>query len=204
MSHMRGYDYSDVPLKKIQKDKFILSSEIEAQVTRNELKNQIEKVLSNNGRVYFISRKKEVCGVVIIKYEKHLASDFELETEKKDERQDEKSMTANAYVLESLYLNEDLKSKDMIIMKDLLEELKEAAAFHDLGVKVIIWKETIIADKTIGKTSESAIAIGMCLGMSVGMMFGVVFDNIGIGMCLGMSIGMLLGATYYGSSKKEA
>lgn len=107
-------------------------------------------------------------------------------------------------VKEFLYLSEGLKSKDMTIMKDLLEELKEAAAFNDLGVKVIIWKENIIADKTIGKTSESAIAIGMCLGMSVGMMFGVVFDNIGIGMCLGMSIGMLLGATYYSSSKKEA
>ena len=240
---MRGYDYSNVSLKKIQKDKFILSPEIEAKVARNKLKIQIEKVLSDNGRVYFISRKKEVCGVVVIKYEKHLASDFELENEKKDERQDkqnqidemgttimnkaiefdakyqirtkkgkererEKAMTANAYVLESLYLSEDLKSKETIIMKDLLEMLKEAAAYNDLGVKVIIWEENIIADKTIGKTSESAIGIGMCLGMALGMMFGVMFDNsptgMCIGMCIGMSIGMAYGTNYYSSAKKQA
>lgn len=238
MSGLRGYDYSKVSLKKVQKDKYILSSEIEVQVEREELKTQMNNALSNNGIVYFISRKKEVCGVVIIKYEKHMALDFEIEektdelqdkkkqaegfgtivmnkavefeakhqigTEKGKQKENEKAMTANAYVLESLYLSKDLKSKAEIIEKDLLEELKEAAAYNDLGVKVIIWGENIIADKTIGKTSESAISIGMCLGMSVGMMFGVVFDNIAIGMCLGMSIGMALGAAYYGSAKKKA
>ena len=80
---MKGYGYSKVSLKKIHKDNYTLSPEIEKQVGRDALKNQIQNVLSDNGRVYFISRKKEVCGVVIIKYEKHLASDFELEDEKK-------------------------------------------------------------------------------------------------------------------------
>lgn len=37
MSDLRGYDYSKVSLRKVQKDKYILSSEIEAQVSRNEL-----------------------------------------------------------------------------------------------------------------------------------------------------------------------
>lgn len=201
MSGLRGYDYSKVTLKKIMKDKYILSSEIEMQVERENLKTQMKNALSNNGSVYFISRKKEVCGVVIIKYEKDMALDFEIE-EETDEC--EKAMIANAYVLESLYLSEDLKSKDEIIRKDLSEELKEVAAWGDLGVKVIIWGEHMITDKTIGKTSESAIAIGMCFGMSVGMMFGVPFDNIGIGMCIGMSIGMLLGTAYYSSAKKNA
>ena len=235
---LRGYDYSNVSLKKIQKDKYILSSEIEMQVGREDLKTQMKDALSNHGKVYFISRKKEVFGVVIIKYEKHMALDFQIE-EETDERQDEqkqadkfgtivmnkavefeanhqietgkgkqkereKAMTANAYVLESLYLSEDLKSKDEKIRKDLSEELKEVAAWGDLGVKVIIWGEHMITDKTIGKTSESAIAIGMCLGMSVGMMFGVAFDNIAIGMCIGMSIGLALGTAYYSSAKKDA
>lgn len=201
MSGLRGYDYRKVSLKKLRKDKYILSSEIEMQVGRENLKIQMKNALSNHGSVYFISRKKEVCGVVIIKYEKDMALDFEIE-EETDER--EKAMTANAYVLESLYLSEDLKLKDEIIRKDLSEELKEVAAWGDLGVKVIIWGEHMITDKTIGKTGESAIGIGMCLGMFVGMMFGVVFDNIAIGMCIGMSIGMLLGTAYYSSAKKDA
>lgn len=201
MSRLRGYDYRKVSLKKLRKDKYVLSSEIEMQVGREDLKIQMKNALSNNGSVYFISRKKEVCGVVIIKYEKDMALDFEIE-EETDEC--EKAMIANAYVLESLYLSEDLKSKDEIIRKDLSEELKEVAAWGDLGVKVIIWGEHVIADKTIGKTGESAIGIGMCFGMSVGMMFGVPFDNIGIGMCIGMSIGMLLGTAYYSSAKKNA
>lgn len=238
MSVLKGYNYCNVSLKKLQKEKFILSSEIEAQITRNELKGQMENILTNNGRVYFISRKKEVCGVVIVRYEKHLASDFEFETEKADEEQagqsqtdeigtsimeqavefeakhqigkkkgkenaQEKVMTANAYVLEALYLNEDMKSKDMMIMQDLVEELKEAATFNDLGVKVIIWNDTIIKDKTIGKTSESAMEIGICIGLALGFLFGLMFDNVGFGMCIGLAVGVTIGASYYSSSKKK-
>ena len=129
---------------------------------------------------------------------------YQIGTKKGKQKEHEKAMTANAYVLESLYLSEDLQSKETIIMKDLLDELKQAAAFSGLGVKVIIWRENIIFDKTIGKTSESAIGIGMCLGMFVGMMFGLVFDNIAIGMCFGLSMGIAIGTVYYSSAKNGA
>lgn len=240
----KRFDYSKVSLKKIQKDKYILSSDIEGMISRNELNVKARNALTTNGRVYFLSRKKEVCGVVIIRYEKHMASDFNFDdkdgeeqetkqqadnleslimdkavefeeksqigTKKGKQKENEKAVTANAYVLEALYLDEELKLKEKDIMHDLVEELKEAAAFNDLGVKVIIWGDNIIFDKTVGKTGSSAITIGMCLGMMAGMMFGVLISSndgdssyISLGVLFGMSIGMSLGTAYYGISKTK-
>ena len=74
-------------------------------------------------------------------------------------------------------MSEELKAKDKIIMYDIIDELKEVAAMNDLCVKVIIWGDTIVADKTIGKiggNESSAISIGMCLGTTI-YCFGVVF-----------------------------
>lgn len=227
MAGLKGYSYSDISLKKIQKDKYVLSSDIMAKIGRDELKSQMTDILSNNGKVYFISRKKEVRGVVIMKFEKHLASEFELEDDKaqteekktddfgtkvmdkavevglKNKKETDKAVAANAYELEALYLSEELTGKEDVIRNDLLDDLKSAAAFSNLEIKVIIWGENIIADKTIGKAGESAIGIGMCFGLAVGVLYGMATDNLSLGMCLGVSIGMLLGTAYYGSAKRR-
>jgi len=233
MSDLRGFNYSNVSLRKIQKDKYILSKELELQISRTELKKKMVAVLDNNGKVYFICKKKEVCGVVVVRYEKHFASEFEFEgkssetkdmgtvmiegaihvedvlqdklgTEKSKKKYAEQKQTANAYVLEGLYLTEELKAKDKIIMFDIIDELKEVAAMNDLCVKVIIWGDTIVADKTIGKiggNESSAISIGVCLGMCFGAMFGTISGNLSLGICIGISIGCAIGAGFYGSAK---
>ncbi len=227
MAGLKGYSYDTVSLRKIQKDKYVLSSDIMAKIGREELNSQMRDVLSNNGKVYFILQKKEVCGVVIMKFEKHLASEFELEDDKakteekktdafgskvmdkavevgsKNKKEMDKAVAANAYKLENLYLSEELTGKEDVIRDDLIEELKSAIAFSNLEIKVIIWGEYIIADKTIGKAGESAIAIGICLGLAVGVLYGIVIDNLSLGMCLGVSIGMLLGTAYYGKAKRK-
>lgn len=213
MAGLKGYSYDTVSLRKIQKDKYVLSSDIMAKIGREELNSQMRDVLSNNGKVYFILQKKEVCGVVIMKFEKHLASEFELEDDKaktEEKKTDafgskvmDKAVAANAYKLENLYLSEELTGKEDVIRDDLIEELKSAIAFSNLEIKVIIWGEYIIADKTIGKAGESAIAIGICLGLAVGVLYGIVIDNLSLGMCLGVSIGMLLGTAYYGKAKRK-
>ena len=234
MAELKGYSYSDISLRKLNKDKFVLSSELEKKVSREVLKKEMAEVLTNNGKVYFINRKKEVCGAVIIRFEKHLATEFELEEEKDSKPADmgseiiegaikledklqrkfrnEKSMakyeeqklTANAYVLAKNYLTDELQEKEKLIMFDVMDMLKEAAAMNDLCVKVLIWGDNIVADKTLGKTGgsdSSAIAIGMCLGMSIGVMFGLAFDNVGVGLCFGLAIGAAIGAGYYSSAK---
>lgn len=234
MSDLRGFNYSNVTLRKVKKNEFVLSQELEQQVSRDELKRKICSVLNNNGKVYFISKKKVVCGVAIIRYEKHLASELELEEGAKNEAKDmgttmiegaiylentlqekfgtkkskkkytERKQTANAYILDVLYLTEELKSRDKIIMYDLIDELKEAAAMNDLCVKVIIWGDTIVADKTVGKiggSESSAISIGICLGICLGASLGTIFGNISLGICIGISVGCAIGAGFYGTAK---
>lgn len=235
MSDLRGFNYSNVSLRKVQKDKFVLAKELEQQISRDELKKKMVAVLNSNGKVYFICKKKEVCGIVIVRYEKHLASEFEFEidgkssatkdmgtvmiesaihvedalqdklgTEKSKKKYAEQKQTANAYVLEDLFMSEELKAKDKIIMYDIIDVLKEVAAMNDLCVKVIIWGDTIVADKTIGKiggNESSAISIGMCLGMCFGAAFGTILGNLSLGIGIGISIGCAIGAGFYGSAK---
>ena len=101
-------------------------------------------------------------------------------------------------------MSEELKAKDKIIMYDIIDELKEVAAMNDLCVKVIIWGDTIVADKTIGKiggNESSAISIGMCLGMCFGAAFGTILGNLSLGIGIGISIGCAIGAGFYGSAK---
>ena len=89
-------------------------------------------------------------------------------------------------------------------MYDLIDELKEAAAMNDLCVKVIIWGDTIVADKTVGKiggSESSAISIGICLGICLGASLGTIFGNISLGICIGISVGCAIGAGFYGTAK---
>ena len=58
MSDLRGFNYSNVTLRKVKKNEFVLSQELEQQVSRDELKRKICSVLNNNGKVYFISKKR--------------------------------------------------------------------------------------------------------------------------------------------------
>ena len=54
MSDLRGFNYSNVSLRKVQKDKFVLAKELEQQISRDELKKKMVAVLNSNGKVYFI------------------------------------------------------------------------------------------------------------------------------------------------------
>lgn len=216
MAKLKGYNYSKISTNKIKKNKYILSPEIEKQMNRDDLNAQMQTALSNSGLVYFISRKKEICGVVIVKYANYQTSDFELEKDAKkasqpletianNTKQDAKALTTYAYELDSLYLTSDLKDKEPCIMSDCMELLKEAAIFGNLGVKLIIWGDNMIADKTIGQSSSSALSIGMCFGVAIGAAFGLLLlDNLALGMCLGISVGMGLSATYYAGARKKS
>lgn len=216
MAKLKGYNYSKISTNKIKKNKYILSPEIEKQMNRDNLNAQMQTALANSGLVYFISRKKEICGVVIVKYTNYQVSDFELEkdttkaskppkTIAKNTKQDAKALSTYAYELDSLYLTSDLKEKEQFIMSDCMELLKEAAIFGSLGVKLIIWGDNVIADKTIEQSSSSALSIGICFGVAIGAAFGLLlFDNIALGMCLGISVGMALSATYYAGARKKS
>lgn len=66
MSELKGYHYNNCSLRTIRKDRYVLSPKIESQVRRGELNAQMWDILSGKGRVYFLTRKKEVCLLQLI------------------------------------------------------------------------------------------------------------------------------------------
>ena len=217
---LKKYDYRDITKRKLENNKLALHKDIENQIHFEQLKEHLYEILENKGKVYFITKNKQIYGVVTIMLELHTITDFELDfpnarqtTEKimdellkinsKVSSKKDAIEKVNAYALENIYLAKDLEECEYAIKTDIMQLLKEASVFNDLHIKAIIWKDEILIDKTIGKTNESSIGIGMCFGMCFGLLFGVVFDNIAFGMLIGMGLGMALGATYFSSGKNK-
>jgi len=237
MADLKGYGYKSVSNAILRKNNYVLNEELVHLLDREGLNMRIHKSVSEGGKAYFVMKKKEVCGIIVIDYKKYYASDFVADEnneikksigdkmmesavriednsaaifgQKNKAKEDEKKKLAFAYELSELYLTDDLKSKEKIVMYDIMDILKEAAAFNDSGVKVIIWGETIVADKTLGKVGSNAMSIGVSLGMCLGAAFGgLVYLNHGdtskFALCIsfGMLIGLSIGTAYYNYSVK--
>jgi len=201
MGTLRGYDYSKILLCNVEKDIanniFNFSKDIEKQIERTELINLMKEVLSNNGRVYFLGKKNVVCGVIVIGYEQHLASEFK---DILNEHLSKETKQVEAFVLKGLFLDDSLKEQEELIKKDMVDKLKQETVLSEIDARMFFWKEEIIIDKSNGKTASVVTSTGMTAGMIVGFMIGIVIycitkdaSSIGVGMCIGLSAGVLVG-----------
>lgn len=195
---VKGYSYNQLSLKKLQKNQYVLAKELEQQVDYDELINHMKDVLLENGIVYLITRKKIIYGVAVIEYEKHRAYEFtEFETIQKEKNEiferisekivdigekelsfaENKKDVANAYVLKEFYLVDELQSNKETIRYDFIEQLKEKAVIDHLGVKVIVWEDDMIIDKTIGRCKLPFAVICAIIGIALGILLSFVFDK---------------------------
>lgn len=200
MTDLKGYDMIPVDAKCIQKNKYLLSTEIEEKTGREELNEKILEVLKARGKTFFFKKKKKVCGVAIVKVGTY---------------QKENEPEVAAYLLDGLYLDPDLQTKDKILMVDVVDELKDEAAYTDpdLKIRAIVWGEEVADDGTIGKVGPGVVARYQSLGMSMGVCFGcllgmLLFNNLAIGvavgLCFGTASGLGLGSAKYKKALKDA
>ena len=207
MGQLKGYSLNEASQKKIEKLNYEFCEELKGQIAKETFAEKVLAADTKNRKVYFITKKKEVHGVVSFAIRDYKADDFVVEQKSKINMALGTKDVENveAYELDNLYLTEDLKTKEDAIREICFSHLKEGIGNKENSkVKAFIWGDNVLIDNTIGKSDSSSIATDLAIGLCIGMALGeLLFDNLALGMSVGMCIGLLIGASNYSIGKKR-
>ncbi len=202
MPEIKDYKYEEITEKKIKKDDYTLSDNIPGIPERSELNQKMSDILSQKGIVFFITKDKVVNGIVTLFYDSVDAAVYNLDKiVKKDEKSDGNAKV-NIYETKDIYLSEDLKSQENVVMKDLTEEVKEHITSYTIDVRVIKCGDVVIVDRS--KEGVSIIVTCMVFGLILGTVLGFVFGEGATRYSListGFFLGLLFGLYRFKSSK---
>ncbi|MCR5603226.1 MAG: hypothetical protein K6G27_05925 [Lachnospiraceae bacterium] len=214
MSELKGYKYKRISLKKIDNDKYPIAADLKGIPEKEELKEKLKAVLSNNGLVYYIIRDKEVHGIISAEYTQVDAAEYGLENVVGDDSKtgDTSNPTVNAFVSKDIYLSDDLKNNENTVMQEAVKEIEQyvgaivsdESGTHTVRARVIKCGDVLLKYK--GKKGKPSILIPMAIGYVIGLLIDIIFPGLIyetrlvtplMGMMMGMFIGMAINSNSY-------
>lgn len=195
MVELKGVNYKDVSIKFIIKAELNLSNEIEEKISKDALVEKCKNSLQEKGKVYFVTKKRLICGVVFLKRKIYEAGDFS--SKEADNTFDPKQETPTME-LDELFLTQELQTKEKLIMSDIIDLLKDYIIFHDNKIKAIIWNENVLVNKSLGKDRKKYDIVCIIIGAFIGCIFGIaLLEDILLGLGLGALFGMFYSSLFF-------
>ncbi|MCR5774964.1 MAG: hypothetical protein K6G42_07760 [Lachnospiraceae bacterium] len=195
MPDIKDYKYKMLSDRKLKKDDYVVSEELKDLPERQELNRKMQETLSAEGLVFFLTKDSKVNGVILLDHNEVDPSAYGIETDSGKDKAEEKESKIYAYETREIYLNDDLKNRQDLVMKDLLSEIKEFIySYEKKEVKVIKCGDHMIAERS--KRTKYTIATCMLLGICAGALVNFIpglNSYMGISILLGMMAGMIIG-----------
>ncbi len=199
MPEIKDYKYKMFTERKLKKDDYVVSEELKDIPERQELNRKMQEILSAKGLVFFLLKNKKVNGVILLDHTEIDPSAYGIEIDSGKDKADEKETKIYAYETKEIYLNDDLKNRQDLVMKDLLSEIKEFIySYGKNEVKAIKCGDHMIAERS--KRTKFSISTCMLLGICAGTLLQFILSlkiyvgsiSILVGMMAGMIIGYLI------------
>lgn len=175
--------------KKLSKT--VLTSEICAQSSVEELRAELQQCIREGGKVYLFMTQSRPVGYLMFEKKKATVPDTAEEGASESE--------VTAYCLKQGFLSEGYETEREEAEKFVLEEMKEYARWN--GCKAILWGDQMYRlQKTKWSMNTGA---GMGIGLALGLVYGLLLNNLGLGICFGICFGTCFGVTWIQIQKKR-
>lgn len=184
MSSKKGYHIKKVSRRMVTKEGF--GEGLSDVVSVEELKDEADRVLAGDGRVYAVFQKKRM----VICY---------LFTKSGTEKEKNMVLTLSAAYVhpEAVDFQEDFD-------RFLEKELQDLLVFYT--IQMIRFKDKKLIKKKY-RISRGTVVSGIALAIGVGLCYGLALDNLAIGVCLGLGLcpmyGMIWLSDASGSEEQE-
>ena len=199
----KGYGIRVISKRIVKKAAF--GEPIQAVKDIAVLREQMQRALDTEGKVFGLYHKKDLMGYYIVTKETLKKEQIEYPFEESifslsDNKKDEIAV----YRLQEFYLLPECESMREGFEADVFTELKESMIIYD--VKAIIRGEealVLVEKKKLDRGKLGGIGLGGSFGLLYGIIFGTLFDNIAMGICFAMLWGISFGTIFTSAKVKE-